>query len=74
MIGKKHIEDEEYEIERLEDNKRDLKKKWIKTPSQKREIQVLEEHIKLKKKLIDKLSKWSKKEFGAKDNRNLFKG
>ena len=67
MIGQKHIQDEEYEIERLEDDKKDLEKKWIKTPSQKREIRVLEKHIELKKKLIESLKEWSKKEFGAKD-------
>lgn len=67
MIGQKHTQDEKYDIERLEDNKKDLEKKWIKTPSQKREIQVLEKHIELKKKLIESLKDWSKKEFGAKD-------
>ena len=67
MIGQKHIQDEEYDTERLEDDKKDLEKKWIKIPSQKREIQVLEKHIQLKKKLIESLKEWSKKEFRAKD-------
>ncbi len=67
MIGKKHIEIEESEIETLEGNKKALEIKWIKTPSQKREIQVLGKLIELKKELILNLTKWSKQEFGVKD-------
>lgn len=60
MIGKEYVQDEECDVESLE-------KKWIKTPSQSREIKVLEKYIDLKKELIENLIKWSKKEFGAKD-------
>lgn len=67
MIGKKHINNEEADVSRLEQDKIDLEKKWIKTPAQKREIKVLEKMIELKMDLILILMSWSKEKFGERN-------
>ena len=57
MTIKEYIENEEYELEKLEEKLSNLKKKWFKTSSKKQEIEFLEFYIKEKQKLIDEMKK-----------------
>jgi len=59
--GVRYVEDETSDIERLESNLQDMKKKWFKSSSIKREIEFLEFYIKEKKNLLNKIKKFNLK-------------
>ena len=52
---KEYIENEEFELERLEDRSNKVKNKWFKNSGAKLEIEFLNLYINLKRKLIQKL-------------------